>query len=113
MYLMRQVSGLPLLSRSILALHGIPFCGLLGLGGGGTGVEVFCLFVLFCAFIFVSLSFCDLSCFPRLWFGVGVCLFEVLIWGFIDKELEDIHKTCFRTLGSNSSPWKHTEVREA
>lgn len=77
-YLMHQVSGLPLLSRRALVLHGIPFFGLLGLRGEDMGlVWDVCLFVcLFYAFIFLVFALSvTLSCCPLLvWFGLGICI---------------------------------------
>lgn len=115
MYLMHQVSGLPLLSRSILALHRVPFCGLLRFGGGGKGWDflfICCFMSLFSLSLFylwlVKLSLCLVwfwcLCLPVLGFDLGVFLLAC----FIDKGIEDIHSTCFWPHGRDSSLWKHT-----
>lgn len=96
MYLMHQVSGLPLLSRRALVLHGIPFCGLLGLRSEDMGlVWDVCLFVL-CFYFPCLCPICDfvmLSSFSLVWFG-HLCLFICMrFW------LEDILSTCFRPRG--------------
>lgn len=55
-------------------LHGIPFCGLLGLRGEDMGlVSDVCLFYAFIFLVFalsVTLSCCRLL----VWFGLGICV---------------------------------------